>query len=99
MKITFLWLLFVFASPSLLNRQDAYAQAPLQRARIGYASSGVNFADLFMARDKGFFEDEGLDAQLIQMSSNLAITAGISGELDGQASIASAMRAIQRGAP
>jgi ABC-type nitrate/sulfonate/bicarbonate transport system substrate-binding protein len=99
MKITFLWFLLVFASPSLFDIRAAYAQPSLQRVRIGYASSGVNFADLFLARDKGFFRDEGLEAQLIQMSSNLAITAAISGELDGQASIASAMRAIQRGAP
>ena len=33
------------------------------------------------------------------MSSNLAITAAIAGEVDGQASIASALRAMQRGAP
>jgi 3-oxoacyl-(acyl-carrier-protein) synthase len=31
------------------------------------------------------------------MNSSIAITAGISGELDGQASIGSAIRAIQRG--
>jgi ABC-type nitrate/sulfonate/bicarbonate transport system substrate-binding protein len=33
------------------------------------------------------------------MSSNIAITASIAGELDGQAAIGSAIRAIQRGAP
>jgi len=67
--------------------------------RIAYASSGLNFADLFLAKDKGFFREEGLEPQLIQMSSNIAITAAIAGEVDGQASIASALRAMQRGAP
>jgi NitT/TauT family transport system substrate-binding protein len=71
----------------------------MQPVRIAYASSGLNFADLFLAKDKGFFRDEGLDPQLIQMSSNIAITAAIAGEIDGQASIASALRAMQRGAP
>ena len=33
------------------------------------------------------------------MNSGIAITAGISGELDGQASIGSVIRALQRGAP
>lgn len=77
----------------------AWSQTPVQRVRIAYASSGLNFADLFLAKDKGFFREEGLDPQLIQMSSNLAITAAIAGEVDGQASIASALRAMQRGAP
>lgn len=78
---------------------SARAQTPLQRVRIAYASSGLNFADLFLAKDKGYFRDEGLEPQLIQMSSNIAITAAIAGEVDGQASIASALRAMQRGAP
>jgi len=40
-----------------------------------------------------------LDPQLIQMSSNIAITANIAGELEGQAAIGSAIRAILRGVP
>jgi NitT/TauT family transport system substrate-binding protein len=75
------------------------AQTPPQKVRIAYASSGINYADIFLAKEKGFFREEGLEPQFIQMSSSIAITAGISGELDGQASIGSAIRAIQRGAP
>jgi ABC-type nitrate/sulfonate/bicarbonate transport system substrate-binding protein len=71
----------------------------LQRLRIAYSSSGVNYADLFLAKERGYFREEGLDPQLIQMSSNIASTANIAGELDGQAAIGSAIRAIQRGAP
>jgi ABC-type nitrate/sulfonate/bicarbonate transport system substrate-binding protein len=71
----------------------------LQRVRIAYASSGLNYADLFLAKDKGFFREEALEPQLIQMSSNIAITATMAGEIDGQASVGSALRAIQRGAP
>ena len=72
---------------------------PLQRIRIAYASSGINYADIFLAKEKGFYREEGFEPQFIQMNSSIAITAGISGELDGQASIGSAIRAIQRGAP
>src|SRR5262247_3419819 len=75
------------------------AQTAPQRIRIAYSSTGVNYADLFLAKEKGFFREEGLEPQLIQMSSNIAITANIAGELDGQAAIGSAIRAIQRGAP
>jgi NitT/TauT family transport system substrate-binding protein len=75
------------------------AQTAPQNVRIAYASSGINYADIFLAKEKGFYREEGLEPQFIQMSSSIAITASISGELDGQASIGSAIRAIQRGAP
>jgi NitT/TauT family transport system substrate-binding protein len=71
----------------------------VQKVRIAYASSGINYADIFLAKEKGFYREEGFEPQFIQMSSAIAITAGISGELDGQASIGSAIRAVQRGAP
>jgi len=83
----------------LLGGGTAHAQIPLQYSRIAYSSSGINYADLFLAKEKGYFREEGLDPQFIQMSSSIAITAGIAGEVDGQASVGSAIRAILRGAP
>ena len=53
---------------------------------------GVNYVDLFLAKERGYFREEGLEPQLIQMSTNMAITANIAGELDGQAAIGSAIR-------
>src|SRR6266536_157512 len=92
--------LFAFASSSFLARETIKAQTlPLQKVRIAYARSGMNYADIFLPKEKGFYREEGLEPQFIQMNSGIAITAGISGELDGQASIGSAIRALQRGAP
>jgi NitT/TauT family transport system substrate-binding protein len=79
--------------------RESAGQAPGQTVRIAYSSTGVNYVDLFLGKEKGYFREEGLEPQLIQMSSNLAITANIAGELNGQAAIGSAIRAIQRGAP
>jgi ABC-type nitrate/sulfonate/bicarbonate transport system substrate-binding protein len=92
-------LLIYFLLTFLIGSGITHAQAPLQKVRIAYASSGINYADIFLAKEKGFYRDEGLEPQFIQMNSSIAITASISGELDGQASIGSAIRAIQRGAP
>ncbi|HEY3167181.1 MAG TPA: ABC transporter substrate-binding protein [Candidatus Binatia bacterium] len=83
----------------LLASVQSNGQTSLQRIRIAYSSTGVNYVDLFLGKEKGYFREEGLEPQLIQMSSNIAITANIAGELDGQAAIGSAIRAIQRGAP
>jgi ABC-type nitrate/sulfonate/bicarbonate transport system substrate-binding protein len=88
-----------FAAAYLILCSESGAQAPLQTTRIAYSSSGINYADLFLAKEKGYFREETLEPQFIQMSSSVAITAGIAGEVDGQASVGSAIRAIQRGAP
>jgi ABC-type nitrate/sulfonate/bicarbonate transport system substrate-binding protein len=74
-------------------------QTTPDRLRVSYSSSGITSIDLFIARDLKYFQQQNLDAQLVRMSANLAITAGISGEIDVLGSIGSAIRAIQRGAP
>ena len=84
---------FVSAAP------ESRAQAPLQKVTISYSSSGITSIEFFIAKEKGFFREEGLEPQLVQMSANAAIAAGLTGDLIGLSSIGSAIRAIQRGAP
>src|SRR5712692_5143844 len=89
----------LFCIVALLPQGAVFAQAPLQKVFISYSSSGINSMDLFLGKDKGFFREEGLEPQFVQMSASVAITAAISGEVDALGSIGSAIRAIQRGAP
>ena len=77
----------------------ASGQGAPERIRISYSSGGMTSIDLFIARDKKYFQEQRLNAELVRMSANLAITAGISGEIDVLGSIGSAIRSIQRGAP
>ena len=79
--------------------ESSGAQSFPQKAFISYSSSGINFMDLFLGKDKNFFREEGLEPQLIQMNATIAINAAISGQVDALASVGSAIRAIQRGAP
>jgi NitT/TauT family transport system substrate-binding protein len=83
-------LFFVSAAP------ESRAQAPLQKVTISYSSSGITSIEFFIAKEKGFFREEGLEPQLVQMSANLAIAAGVTGDLTGLSSIGSAIRAVQR---
>ena len=78
---------------------SANAQAPLQKVTISYSSSGMPTVDWLIAKERQFFREEGLEALLVQMSANMAVTAGTTGDLNGLGSIGSAIRAIQRGAP
>jgi ABC-type nitrate/sulfonate/bicarbonate transport system substrate-binding protein len=77
----------------------AAGQSAPERIRISYSSGGMTSIDLFIARDRKYFQEQRLTAELVRMSANLAITAGISGEIDVLGSIGSAIRSIQRGAP
>jgi ABC-type nitrate/sulfonate/bicarbonate transport system substrate-binding protein len=84
---------------TILSNGMTLAQSAPERIRISYSSGGMTSIDLFIARDKKYFQDQKLNAELVRMSANLAITAGISGDIDVLGSIGSAIRSIQRGAP
>jgi ABC-type nitrate/sulfonate/bicarbonate transport system substrate-binding protein len=75
------------------------AQTPPQKISISMSSTGMPSIQLFIAREKGFFREEGFEPQLIRMSANAAIAAGVAGELDALGSVGSAVRGIMRGAP
>src|SRR5262245_21388138 len=83
----------------LFGAQTARAQAPLQKLSISMSSTGMPSIQLYIAREKGFFREEGFEPQLIRMSANAAIAAGVAGELDALGSVGSAVRGIMRGVP
>jgi len=87
-------LIFALFFPS-----EVRSQGPLQRVAITYSSRSIASIDLFVAQDRGFFREEGLDAQLVQVRATVAIAAIVSGEVHALGSIGSAIRAVQRGAP
>ena len=82
----------------LLTAKNASAQTP-QKLNISMSSTGMPSIELYIAREKNFFRDEGFETQLIRMSANAAIAAGVAGELDALGSVGSAVRAIMRGVP
>jgi ABC-type nitrate/sulfonate/bicarbonate transport system substrate-binding protein len=92
--ITFLLVFLAFFNPRI-----AGAQGTAQKLSISMSSTGMPAIQLFIAREKNFFREEGFDPQLIRMSANAAIAAGVAGELDALGSVGSAVRAIMRGVP
>ncbi|MGE5819415.1 MAG: ABC transporter substrate-binding protein, partial [Deltaproteobacteria bacterium] len=79
--------------------QSVYAQGSAQRVVITYSSRSIASIDLFIAQERGFFREEGLDPQLVQVRATAAIAAIVAGEVNALGSIGSAIRAIPRGAP
>jgi NitT/TauT family transport system substrate-binding protein len=91
--------IFLLLSMAFILPAGPLTAQTLQKVPISYSSSGITSIEFFIAKEKGYFKEEGLEPQLIQMSANAAIAAGVTGELGGLSSIGSAIRAIQRGAP
>jgi ABC-type nitrate/sulfonate/bicarbonate transport system substrate-binding protein len=84
---------------AFFNPRSAGAQGTAQKLSISMSSTGMPSIQLFIAREKNFFREEGFDPQLIRMSANAAIAAGVAGELDALGSVGRAVRAIMRGVP
>src|SRR5437667_5650896 len=73
-----------------------WAQSSLQKMTIAFPSRSIVSIDLFVAQDKGFFRDEGLAAELVQVRGNVSIAAAIAGEIHAVAAIGTVVCAIER---
>ena len=89
-------LLYVFA---YLGIAEAWAQTTPQKVKIAVSSRGIAFIDVYIAQDRGFFREEGLDPELVQVSATVATAALISGEVDALGAVGLAARASQQGLP
>lgn len=65
---------------ALMLSASCYAQVPLQQVMLTYSSRSIASIDLFIAQEREFFREKGLDAQLVQVRATAAIAAIISGE-------------------
>ncbi len=76
------------------------ATQPLQEIRIA-SSTTVSFTNLstFYARDRGFFEKEGLDINIIVVQTNAALAALVTGNVDYTTLSTSAIEAALKGMP
>ena len=67
--------------------------------RIAVSVSNVVLMPYYYAKDKGFFDREGLRAEIIQIRSNLQVAGVASGELDFMSGVGTAIDAVRKGAP
>jgi NitT/TauT family transport system substrate-binding protein len=63
----------------LFNGADIHA---LDRARIAVSNPNMPNLTVAVAQAKGFFKDENIDAEIIRMNPNVAITALATGDVD-----------------
>jgi len=90
---------FILVVSVVLAAAPVFAQPSFQRVVVTYSSRSIASIDLFVGQERGFFREEGLEPQLVQVRATVAIAAIVSGEVHALGSIGSAIRAIPRGAP
>src|SRR5262245_25585090 len=89
-------MLAAFLSAALFPRTlDAQAQ----KIRIAYSSRSNTITPLYVAASKGFFREEGLEVELIQVSPRLGAMAVMNGDVSFTASFVSTFRGILQGLP
>jgi NitT/TauT family transport system substrate-binding protein len=74
------------------------AQGPkLENVRVSFASFGVIYYPHFIAKELGFYQDEGLNIEIIAMPGGLATQALVAGDLHFSTSSGSSLNASLRG--
>ena len=81
---------------ALLSASTACAQLPLEKIVISYPSRSIASIDLYIAQERGFFRQEGLQADLVQVRGNIAVTAILSGDAHAINNVGTLMRAMER---
>jgi ABC-type nitrate/sulfonate/bicarbonate transport system substrate-binding protein len=75
------------------------ARAEAIRLRLSVPVHGVSHVAFYAAKEKGYFQEEGLDVEVILMSGAIGIRALIAGDVDASTVGGSALPPIFRGAP
>jgi ABC-type nitrate/sulfonate/bicarbonate transport system substrate-binding protein len=69
------------------------------KVRISVSSLDVAFFTPAVAHKRGFFKEEGIEAELIRMNANISVTALATGDIDYTMIFGSVVRAAIRGLP
>jgi NitT/TauT family transport system substrate-binding protein len=93
MKTRWLWLALLLL---LVLTLDARAQTALEKVVIAYPSRSIASIDLYIALERGFFRQEGLAADVVQVRGNIAVTALLSGEVHAINNVGTLTRAMER---
>ncbi len=71
----------MLAACVFLWRADLLYSQPLERVRVAYSPGGLISLPLIITKEKGIFQTEGLDVEMIIMRPELGVKALVSGDL------------------
>src|SRR5215472_3515754 len=86
--------LILFLSSSMVS--VARGQTALDKIVITYPSRSIASVDLYIAQERGFFRQEGLLADVVQVCGNIGVTALLSGDAHAVNNVGTLIRAMER---
>jgi NitT/TauT family transport system substrate-binding protein len=81
---------------AFIHAPKAQGQSSLEKVLIAYPSRSIASIDLYIAQERGFFRQEGLAAEVVQVRGNIAVTALLSGEAHAINNVGTLTRAMER---
>ncbi len=84
--------LFLF----VILTSQARGQSSLEKIVITYPSRSIASVDLYIAQERGFFRQEGLLADVVQVRGNIGVTALLSGDAHAINNVGTLVRAMER---
>ena len=87
----FLVIVLVCTSTPVLRAQTAN-----EKIVFSIPSRSIAAIDLYIAKERGFFREEGLDVDLVQIRGNVAIAAALSGQVHASNGVGTVIRAMER---
>ncbi|HKA33442.1 MAG TPA: ABC transporter substrate-binding protein [Candidatus Binatia bacterium] len=86
---------FLLTTIFLLYAAAAWGQAP-EKIVFSIPSRSIASIDLYIAKEKGFFREEVLDVDLVQIRGNVAMAAALSGQVQASNGVGTVIRAMER---
>lgn len=71
----------------------------VDRVRFAYPAKSLNFLPITLGRDKGIFQSEGIDLQMVLVASTIQVTALTTGDIDFSGAQSQVMAGAARGLP
>lgn len=97
LRVTPVLLLLAFAA--ILVFADCSRAQGLEKARIGMPSLSLSFIAPQVAYARGFFREEGIDAEIIRIATNIGIVAVTTKEIGYTTAVGAGLRSAVRGLP
>src|SRR5215467_2178154 len=91
--------IFVILLSIAFGQAELLAQPAIKKVRMGIQSTNIGFLPFHIAYHKGFYREEGIDLELIFMSTQAVNAAFVRGDLDYSAAVNGIIQGIVRGAP
>jgi NitT/TauT family transport system substrate-binding protein len=92
-------LILALLSVSVLASVAVDFSFAVDRVRFAYPAKSLNFLPITLGRDKGIFQGEGIDLQMVLVASTIQVTALTTGDIDFSGAQSQVMAGAARGLP